>query len=378
VKVNDAVQPTLDLHEWFVPVPTGSTHYVAVMKNKAGELDALQHASAETWGHLTPLIEIVGRKTPPETYKGQTVSNWLKRVAEAVGHHPCFLDIVRLRASHPATSKDGTCPVLSLIHAAARQHHLACVPVFRPSDGASEIGLIRNAVLCAGRGVAIRYPLLGLALREGQTPETVIKAILATVEVEITGSDLLIDLGYLSPEIDLRAHDIAPSVDELVAIGDWRSVVLLGTSMPSMLGGVIPEGTVGELPRREWELWSALRRSPPQRMPTYGDYVIQHPRAPEDDSGGGPNMRANIRYTATAATVIARGRGPYPEEGKEQYRGLCRKLVARPEFAGRAYSWGDEQIADCASGALDPGSNNAWRGAGSSHHLRLVTEQITA
>jgi T4 beta protein len=52
--------------------------------------------------------------------------------------------------------------------------------------------------------------------------------------------------------------------------------------------------------------------------------------------------------------------------------------VERPEFAGGDYSWGDAQILDCASGTQEPGSNNAWRGAGSSHHLRLVTEQLSA
>ena len=89
-------------------------------------------------------------------------------------------------------------------------------------------------------------------------------------------------------------------------------------------------------------------------------------------------MRANIRYTTATTTLVARGRGPIFEEGREQYRELCRLLVGRQEFADRDYSWGDAQIADCAGGASEPGWNNAWRGAGSSHHLRLVTEQISA
>jgi hypothetical protein len=373
--VNDAVQTTLDQPEWFVPVPRGSAHYVAVMQNKTGELNALRHASPETWGRLTPLVEIVGRRKPPEAYRGETVSQWLKRVADAVGEHPCFLDILRLQAGHPVTTSAGTCPVLSAIYAAARKRRLACVPVLRLSDRPAEVGLIRNATLCDGRGVALRYPLLSVALTEGQTPESVIKEALAGVEVEISGSDLLIDLGYLSPDQDIRAEDIAASVDELAGIGGWRSVALLGTSMPSMLGGTIGEGSMGELPRREWQLWSALKRSPPQRLPTYGDYVIQHPHPPQDD-GGGPSMRANIRYTTESETLVVRGRGPVPVEGREQYRGLCRMLVERPEFAGGDYSWGDGQIEGCARGALEPGSQNVWRGAGSSHHLRLVTEQV--
>lgn len=87
-------------------------------------------------------------------------------------------------------------------------------------------------------------------------------------------------------------------------------------------------------------------------------------------------MRANIRYTSDNVTLVARGRGAVVQEGREQYRELCRMLVDRPEFVGSAYSWGDEQIAACASGAIEPGWQNLWRGAGSSHHLRLVTEQV--
>ena len=376
--VNDTVQPTLDEPEWFVPVPLGAAHYVAVVQNKTGELEALRHAPPETWSRFTPLVEIVGRRMPPEAYRGETVDQWVKRVADAVGQHTCFLDILRLRAGHPVITKAGTSRVLSAIHAAARKRHLVCVPVLKLSDRHAELELVRDAVIGGGRGVALRFPLLTLALSEGQTFDSLIKEALAAVEVELSGADLLIDLGFLSPDEDIFAEDVARSVDELAGIGDWRSMALLGTSMPSMLGGVIAEGTVGELRRREWELWSALRRIPPQRLPTYGDYVIQHPHPPQDDSGGGPNMRANIRYTTENVTLVARGRGAYSVEGREQYRGLCRKLVERPEFAGGDYSWGDAQILDCASGTQEPGSNNAWRGAGSSHHLRLVTGQLSA
>jgi Beta protein len=378
VLVNDTVQPTLDKPEWFAPVPLGASHYVAVVQNKTGELEALRQALPETWSRFTPLVEIVGKKKPPSAYRGETVDQWVKRVADAVGQHPCFLDILRLRAGHPVITKGGICRVLAAIHAAARKRHLICVPVLKLSDRGAEVELIRDAVAAGGRGVALRFPLLTLALSEGQTFDSLIKEALTGVDVGVSGADLLIDLEFLSPDHDIYPEDVARSVDELVGIGEWRSVALLGTSMPSMLGGVIAEGTVGELPRREWELWSALRRIQPQRLPTYGDYVVQHPHPPQDDSGGGPNMRANIRYTTENVTLIARGRGAYSVEGREQYRGLCRMLMETPEFAGRGYSWGDAQIADCASGALEPGSNNAWRGAGSSHHLRLVTEQLSA
>lgn len=375
MEVPDAIQPILDRPEWFVPLPHGSSHYVPVVQNRSGELNALAHASAATWGRMTPLVEIVGPRKRPDAYRHDTVKGWVKRTAGSVDQHPFFLDILRMQPNHPTATADGPCAVLSVIYAAARKRQLKFVPVLRLNDRHSRVQMIRDTALLDGRGVALRYPLLTAALPDGQSLESVIKEGLRAVEVEVAGADLLIDLAYLSPEQDFRAEDLVRAVNELAEFGSWRSVALLGTSMPSMLGGVIAQGTVGEIPRREWGLWSSLRQCEPRRLPSYGDYVIQHPTPPQD--GGGPSMRANIRYTTNNTTVVARGRGPVVTEGRDQYRELCQQLVARPEFAGRDFSWGDEQIADCASGAMEPGANDAWRGAGSSHHLRWVTSQLT-
>ncbi len=375
MKVPAGVQPTLDQPEWFVPLPHGSSHYLPVVQNRSGELNALAHASAATWARMTPLVAIVGPRNKSDAYRHDTVKGWVKRIADSVGEHPIFLDILRMQPGHPTATAHRPCAVLTAIYAAARKRRLKSVPVLRLNNRHSQVQLIRDAALLDGRGVALRYSLLTAALPEGQSLESVIKESLRAVEVEVTGADLLIDLAYLPPEQDIRAEDLKRAVDELAGFGTWRSIALLGTSMPSMLGGVIAQGTVGEVPRREWALWSALGQCGPRRLPSYGDYVIQHPSPPQD--GGGPNMRANIRYTTNNFTVVARGQGPVVTEGREQYRELCQQLVDRPEFAGRGYSWGDEQIADCASGAMEPGSNDAWRGAGSSHHLRWVTDQLT-
>lgn len=87
-------------------------------------------------------------------------------------------------------------------------------------------------------------------------------------------------------------------------------------------------------------------------------------------------MRANIRYTSSDATVIARGEGPVTQEGNSQYQLLCQQLVDQAGFEGGAYSWGDKVIEECARGAVTPGAQRMWRGAGTSHHLELVTNQL--
>jgi hypothetical protein len=299
----------------------------------------------------------------------------VKRLKEAVGQHACFLDTLRLKATHPVRTNGRDVPVLSMIHDLAREHGIAFVPVL-PVTAQVTVGhrrLVRDTVITDGRGVALRYPMLRAVVLD--THAAALSAALADLNVDVSSADLLIDVGWLSPDKDIQIEDVVEAVDDMRSVGHWRSMVLIGTSMPSQLGGSVPEGTVTALPRLEWNVWSELRSLNLPRQVTYGDYGIQHPTPPHEP--GGPGMRANIRYTDDLVTFIARGRGPFVQEGKAQYRTLCQQLVQLEQFKGRGYSWGDDVIFDCAHGHIEPGAQDLWRGAGTSHHLRLVTEQLS-
>jgi hypothetical protein len=374
-----STQLSLNRPEWFQPVPAASGHYVAVLQSQPGERDALANASSDTWAHMTPLLEILGpKKREAEPYSLSRARTWVKKVSDVVGSRRCFLDTLRMPPNHPVTTKDGDLLVLSVIHAEARARGMAFVPVLRLGDSRRTVGQIAECAGCDGRGVALRYRLLGSVSADGRSTETLIKEALDAVQVEVSGADLVLDLGFLAEDIEIEAEDLAPAIDELVAVGDWRSVVLIGSSMPRSLGGgVVQEGTIGRLPRREWDLWCALAALHPSRLPTFGDYAIQNPEPPLEEQPSGPGQRANIRYTTDEATLAPRAVGAVIQEGAEQYRQLCRLLVAQPEFAGPEFSWGDHQIAECANGIGEPGWQNQWRGAGTSHHLRHVVDQLS-
>jgi hypothetical protein len=360
----------------FNPLPQGTGHYVPTLQSKKGELEALAHASLETWSRLTPLIQILGTKSPKGPLKAPTVRTWVKNVALAVGDHPCFLDILRLRPTQKTLTAAGEQPVLRCLYEAARKRDLRFVPVFPVGDANPHYpGLVRDATLHDGRGVALRWNVVQTMPPPGSTLTDLFSKTLTTLETDFPSADLLLDLGYLSPDIDLLADSVAASVNEAAMAGRWRNIVLLGTSMPATLG-CIPEGEVGTIPRREWDLWSALT-NPNLKVkyrPSYGDYGIQHPKPPQD---GGMGMRANIRYTTKHLTLVARGKGAVVQEGKQQYSELCRHLTSRSEFAGPEFSWGDGMIQGCADGVVPPGAQDLWRAVGTSHHLRLVTDQLS-
>lgn len=365
----------------FEPLPRGTGHYVAALQNKSGELQALREVSAGTWAGLTPLLEILGPKAPGSApFARNLADGWVKQLAKSVGSHTIYLDLLRLSPNHPAEARGRTVPVISAIHAAARKRGVAFVPVLHLYDVAATVRQVADSAAFDGWGVALRLPLLGKVAADGRAISILVQEKLDAVQVDVNGADLLIDLQEISVDTEIHVDDLALMIDDLVAIGRWRNVVLLGTTMPGSLGGgVVEAGTIGRLPRKEWLLWRALEKTGVSRMPTYGDYVVQHPKPPLDPGDGPPplGMRAAIRYTHETVTVIPRAKAPRLIEGREQYRNLCRVLVAQPEFAGRDYTWGDRQVADCADGMCEPGWENHWRAAGTSHHLRFVVDQLT-
>jgi hypothetical protein len=373
-----SIQLTLNQPQDFRPVPDGTGHYVAALQNLSGERDALSECGADTWGHLTPLIHIVGpKRAEKEPFKRDRVAGWVKNVADCMGDHPFFLTTLRLDPSHATAVASGTEPVLAVIAACARKRGLQFVPVLRLADAATTRVQVADIAACDGRGAALRVPLLGTVGADGRPRETLVKEAIDAVHLTPEAADLLLDLGYLPDDVDVSVDLLASSIDELVAVGHWRSVVLLGTSMPRSLGGgVVGEGTVGRLPRREWELWCGLRASSVSRLPTFGDYAVQHPEPPEEDEQTGPGMRANVRYTLEDVTLIPRGVGPFTQEGIEGYRPLCRQVVADPGFRGAGYTWGDRVIAECAGNTGPSGTQHLWRGAGTSHHFRHVVDQL--
>jgi hypothetical protein len=325
---------------------------------------------------MTPLIEIVGRKDQAKVFPVTTVRGWLKRVAEAVGDHPIYLDLVRLNPAAKVTTTKGASTLLREVYVAARRRGLRFIPVLRVGESTrAHVAMMCEAIDEDHHGIALRYRFLNAALPAGLTRATLLANTLAEIGCAAEHADLLLDLDYIDPDVDIDVTMLAESIDQMVSVGAWRSVVLIGTTMPETLA-CIGQGTVGTLPRREWEVWRQISLSAVKRVPAYGDYAVQNPHPPRED--GGPGMRANIRYTAADATVVARGEGSLIQEGAEQYRDLCAQLVARPEFSGRDYTWGDGVIAGCADGSVDPGWQNQWRGAGTSHHLRFVTDQLRA
>jgi hypothetical protein len=349
--------------------------YVPVLQTHKGERSALSQVEPSDWSNMTPVMQIVGDRDAPDELTDSRVRGWTKNLADAVGAHAFFIDVVRLRPDLPVAVKASKVPVLRRVHERLRARALTFVPVYREEWASPDIArIVSDADAEDGRGVAIRLNLRGGVSAAGATFADRATAAAKMIEVPASRTDLFLDVGHVDRDAEPDVEGIAAAVQG-VASGGWRNLVLTATTMPSSLGGgIVPPGATVTFPRHEWNLWRAVARKLTPVVVAYGDYAIQHPTPPHEK--GGPGMRPNVRYTTDSATVVVRGVESVLTGGNEQYPGLCEKLIERKDFAGPDFSWGDHVIAGCAAGEIPPGGQSMWRGAGTSHHLRHVLTQL--
>ena len=350
--------------------------YVPILKTLGGELRALEEAAASTRNGFVPLVEVARQKIaglgpPPSSRLPRTAD----RLEAAIGPgRPFFLDFPWLSSKTRIKVRQGNSrvPVLAIEHIMADciGRGLDFIPVARPTKDVGYLSLVKNAAAVHGRGVCLRIPLAAVWVTGNGIART-LDSLLTATDVDRGAADLLLDLRYIDPTPGFDAGHLARSLASVPALHEWRSLTIAGTVIPSTLAG-FQEDDITPLQRHEWRVWKELRSLGIDRLPDYGDYGVQHPDPPD---ASGPGMRANIRYTTDDCFLMVRGRSVI-EYGYDQYSGLCTKLSGHKDFAGGPFSWGDQAIVDCAAGYPAPKTQQHWRGAGTSHHLRHVVEAL--
>jgi hypothetical protein len=187
---------------------------------------------------------------------------------------------------------------------------------------------------------------------------------------------LIFDCGELAPEEALTAAAVRGALLQLPHAAEWRTLTFAGTGMPSGTADVGADNTV-ELSRVEWRVWRLLMEgAAAHRLPTFGDYAVQHPDPLSDFDPRYMDSSAQLRYTIASSWLIARGRG-VKARGMAQIRRLATKITTHHEFSGPDFSWGDKWLVDCADGSCSAGNQGVWRKATTNHHLAFVVNQLS-
>lgn len=351
-------------------------HYVPVLKWRMGEYQALHRLTTTVKEAITPLLEI-----PPVGWDfeleqaSRSIDDHLARFGQRLkakwGTRRCFVDMGLVDGAERMA--DGSHPV-ERVFALARTNQCQAVPVSALDRDAAFQAAIAAVHAVDGRGVCLR-----LKVSDYDRPAigTDIRTWAASVGVRSPADcDLVID--YASGSFESTAA-YARLMDNILQstpnLARWRSVTVSATAFPRQIPvSMRPYGTI---PRSEWVGYKALvgRLPATVRVPTFGDYAVNHPATEQMDPRFiDPN--AKLKYTIDDQWHIGLGR-QVRAHGRGQMQQLCQDLLTLPYWAGRAYSYGDTYIDDCAAG-LGAGGTSTWPCVTTNHHLTRAVDDVAS
>lgn len=370
---------------------SAETHLFAAF-DKPGEHAALAHAYENEHDAHVPMFHFAGPKRPKkisaarkmrgEKQKQQDpitrgqLSGFATRVKETVGDRPVYVDVYgtqmgkRIKQDLKRTVLGKPIPEL---YAACRKAGIRFMPVLDVLKPELYREPVKAEMEESGRGAAFRLRLNGKLMKADGALESVLSSELDFLESSCDEIDLVLDLGFLSIDAELRADLYATIIDRVRAIGKWRSISLLGSSIPAMMSDV-KRGQFRNFVRHEFNLWRDLRDLGYDQL-VLGDYGVQHPAPPLQSMG--PGGYANVRYTVGEFTIVSRGFEPLLESDMhEQYKTCCDHLVGHRLFSGDETSPADVEIEACSDEGRCAIDQGVWRRVGTQRHLLVVRDQI--
>lgn len=349
-------------------------NYVPILKGKQGEYFALRDLEASLKSKITPLIEIPSIPWDWEAEApAKTINEHLIRVPllmeQSLGTSKDFF--VDLSFIEPDERMADNRHPLTYLFDEGRLRSLKMIPVTGIGRDDHYQTAVADIISQDRRGLCIRLESDDF----GEIDlEAEISILLSRFNLKPRQVHLLIDFKGISGNIlALFSRTMVNLINSLPNLEQWRTLTFSGSGFPPTLTGIVSFTSIG---RSEWTIWrSLLRSSALKRKPDFGDYGVDNPEPNEVDFRI-MQMSANIRYTVEENWLIVKGRG-VRRHGWDQYHALCRGLIGNPEFRGRAYSWADDYIYQCANNQVGTGNAPTWRRVGFNHHLTLVINQIS-
>jgi hypothetical protein len=360
--------------------------YIPCLRWKQGEYQAVLNMSPETKDSILPIIDVAEffisepeisfdfEDSKPAKTIDEHLSKFAKRVKAKWGTNECFVDLRLIEA--PCRLDDGQHPI-SYIFNALRSEGIEAIPVVGLERDSQYRASVRKTITVDNRGVCLRC---SLQKASGSGFVEIIDALLGDLHVGPEQCDFIFDLDAPNnyEPLDVFAGLLEPIVKNIPHLNAWRSFGLIGTSIPASVSK-LPDG-ITTLQRSEWQLYKRLASSLKAsgvRVPTFGDYVINHPAALNLD------MRfiypkAAVKYTINDGWLISRGSTIRGRKGVGlgQFRDLCKLIVESRYYSGPSFSFGDDYIFKCANEEVRPGSLSRFLEVGTSHHLEMVVRDL--
>ncbi len=353
--------------------------YIAFLKGKKGEFDAIKNLTTKTLRNVVPLFDV---PPPPwdwneKKYKKSlddhliAVAKNIEKNCQAVNH--VLIDLFAINLDE-RVEKDNQHP-LTFLFDQLREMKIHATPVTGLDRNEEHWIAVQDIVRKNGGVVSLR--LMEEDLFDNDTLKRNIGNVLNTINIPPESVDLLVDFrGISEDQVESKASFVKNVLNQLPHCKKWRSLTVAASGFPENLSKVKKDDEAF-IPRAEWKVWKKLwhHRDSLLRLPNYGDYGICHPDLPEIDPRT-MKVSAGIRYTLEEGWLIIRGMNLRKGKKGAQFHDLSSKLIKRNEYKGGEFSWGDDYIKKCAIEERGPGNLTTWRNVGTNHHITLVAAQL--
>ncbi len=324
--------------------------YVPILKAKMAEYGALESCTSD---RLVPLLEVISLGAA-ET----SVPRVWPRTDRVVWLHSLNFDDVE-----EATFAGAMETLFSSLRPTT-----SAVPVITVTEGPDTLAAITRIMTADRRGVVLRVEAEDVLDAAANTAAD-IEATLTELGATPSDADLVLDCGLVDGSASVRAAVADQCLQKLPHLDEWRSVVVAFSAFPAAIAEFVPASSVRAIPRTDAAAFVATRNGTSRQL-VFGDYTIGVPTYASVPFAPIPN----IRYASVDSWIIHRAKER--KDPSAQYRALARDLIASGYYAGPAFSPGDSQIYDVATGASGPGNAMTHLRAGISRHAHVVLERL--
>jgi hypothetical protein len=338
--------------------------YLAVLRTKEGERDALINSGAACIEAMVPLFE-VGRA------KKKRVDEHLKACVALIqdawrGNGEFLIDISDIPSE--TRSEDGMHPITKLDRLLETNQLLPtfCFSLDRgdPDYRQAVFDAIRRQEPRRG---AIRLQRHDLLLWDETLAQ--LNHYFSELRVDEGESTVIVDLRHIGPSASNELELLVQRLQHLRSMTHGRLVLLASSMLESAR---IPTNNETNIPRHEVSLWEAVTARVPGVI--FGDYGVINPSYTEPAEGEVLIPAPKARYPRPNGWVVIKGHRPIKGE-RNQYRGIATQILASKWFRWDDTGWGAENIRRVASPRSRPGSNANWIGYCTQLHLDLTTRQ---
>ncbi len=339
--------------------------YLPILKARSGHFNAVRTVSPTARSRFAPLFDLL----PPMGNQAAKPRAYLEKKVKGIvscwaPERPVYIDAHDYAVD---TLIDRRTPV-ELVTEGIRAHGFRPVPVTgcESERGADYVRITGQLAAKVGTGICLRVERDDIV--DARTLADTLSRSLTLLPIPIQEVDLLLDLGFVGKDSPMELNALIREALYAVAqLGEFRNVVVAGGSMPEQL----PKrdtGIVRREARIEMQAWSDVHALEGFATPiAFGDFGVLNPGYVKP--GRPVNVPARVRYTTSREHLLLR-------TARTGHADLCRQLRAMEDYAGAAYSAGDQRMDLAARGLANPGHPGIWVAGDLNHHLEFVSAQV--